>query len=192
MTKPPSKSKSEPPPSPSGSETAASRAKTPVAKPTMLEHLFANSQAFSDDEIKVWVQATLPQHPQEFFDSLTKYLDNNEVFTGFHNVLQVNETAPLPPGQHFLLFQATNLNYIRVELCQASPRLPLLVFRDVSFTLYHACQDYYGLEIGSSRPLIAAAKRAVQDTGGEDWFGGIGAFAAKYLEPPRPRKQIVH
>ena len=192
MTKPPSKPGSEQEPKSRRSETAEMRSRTQVAKPTMLEHLLANPQAYGGDEIKVWVQTHLERHTDEFDAGLEQHLEEIGFFLTFREVLQVSEGAPLAPGQVFLLFRASDPRFIRVYLCRASPDHPGIVFQGVTFTVYHPMVEYQGSEVGNPRPFVAAAKRVLEETGGKDWFGGIGEFAAKYLQPPGGRKTVLH
>ena len=191
MTKPPSKPKPEPLTT-KESATAEARGRTPLVKATMLEHLFANPQAYTDEEIKVWVQAHLPDHREGFHDALTQYLDEIGFFSSYHEVLQVSEAAPLSAGQYFMIFRASDVRNIRLEFGRVSPHQPTLVFEGVVFNTYHGRQEYFGLKLGSSRLWEAAAKRVLQQTGGRDWFGGIAEFAAKYLEQPQDRTKILH
>lgn len=181
MTKPPSKPRTEP------------RARTAVAKQTMLEQLLANVQAYDDDEIKVWVQAYLPDHPKQFDDSLEKHLEETGFFSTCHELLQVSEGASLSPGQYFLIIRATSLKCITMELGRVSQNRPELVFEGVTFTVYGSHMEYDDAKVGNPRPFAAAARRALQETGGQDWFGGISEFASKYLQPPqKSRRPILH
>lgn len=191
MTKPPNKHRAESSSTPSELAEPESRAKPTSDKPTIVDTLLANTHAYGDDEIKVWVQAQLPDHPPEFFTALAQHLEEIGFFIVPHEVLEVNEAAPLPAGQWFLLFRASDPNNIRADFGRVSEEQPVLAFQDVSFTPYAPTRSYCGSKIGDTRLLIAAAKRALKETNGQDWFGGLAEFAQKYLEPLPSRKKVL-
>lgn len=183
MTKPPSKPEPAPPAKPSRAKTSVVRPKPSSLKATMLDQLLENPHAFHDDEVKVWVRSELPEHPEKFHKSLTEYVDSEEGSIAPCEVMEVSKGAPLQAGQHFLHFRVRGPADVLVEICQVRVREPILVFHDVVFNLYFTHSDYCGVKLGSPWPFVAAAKRALKDTAGKDWFGGIAEFSSKYLRP---------
>lgn len=165
----------------------------------MVQHLQANPHAYDDDSIKVWVRTFGEAHTEEFHAALEQHLEETGFFSPpYRELLQVSEGAPLKPGQALLLFRASNPDFPDVELGVVSPKEPEIVFQGVTFTTYHPTTGLHEVPLGDCRPLVAAARRALGETGGKDWFGGMGEFAAKYLRPPTrqkaavPRKAALH
>lgn len=164
----------------------------------MVQHLQANPRAYDGDDIKVWVRTSPEEHTEEFHAALEQHLEEIDFFRTFREMLQVSEGAPLKPGQALLLFRASNPDHPDAELGVVSPKQPEMVFQGVTFTLYHPTKGLHDTPLGDCRPLVAAARRALKETGGQDWFGSLGEFAAKYLRPPTrreaapPRKAALH
>ena len=42
------------------------------------------------------------------------------------------------------------------------------------------------------RDDVRRAKRVLEETGGKDWFGGIGEFASRWLQPPKTQKRVLN
>ena len=192
MPKPPGK------PGPEGPPKARPEARRPrlrtakVIKPTMLETLLADPRAYGDNAIMVWVQAQLPEISLEFDARLDEHLEETGFFETYRELLQVSPGAPLAPGQLFLLFRASEPRSIGVYLCCVSPKQPEIVFEGVTFTTYHPMADCRGAAVGNPRPYQAAAKAVLKETGGKDWFGGIGEFASRWLQPPKTQKRVLN
>lgn len=168
------------------------RARTLAQKPTVVEHLFANPLAFSDDEIKVWVRASDDPHSDRFVDDLMDYFERSTPASAYVELIEVRDQAPLAPGQHFILIRAEDRLNVRCGLYRIAPLKPVFEFRGVPFHVIGPFQDYKGMPVGDGRQLVTAARRALKATKGGDWFGGIADFATRFLRRPRGWTQILH
>ena len=172
--------------------TSNHRARTQAQKPTVVEHLFANPQAFSDDEIKVWVRASQDPHSEEFVRDLTDSFERSPMGAAFVELIGAREQALLAPGQHFILIRAEDRLNLQWGLYRIAPLKPSFEFRGVQFHVIGSFQDYKGLPVGDGRQLVTAARRALKTTKGADWFGGIADFAARFLRRPRGWTPVLH
>ena len=192
MTKPPRESRPKTPTTLRQVASAKERGKPVTGKQTMLDRLLMNSNAYDNDEIKVWVRTNRTDWTEEFMNSMVDYLEELDLIRFHQEVVEASEAAPLPDGQHFITFSLSKPDFIRMQMGRVTPRISPITFRGLSFVVYGDRQEYDGLRIGPTRPYLAAAKRCLAETGGEDWFGGIAEFVEKFLEQPKLKKKSLH